>query len=114
MLLSCEKIFNRSVPDSKLGSIITVNDVIKFFDSPQQPPSNPNTSFPTVDAIRAQYELPHNLSFPETMTGQSSLPKQARIPFQNFDSPKHANFLTKKEKEARKIKKHRHLKVGNK
>ncbi len=107
MLLSCEKAFNRSVPDDQLGSIITVNDVIKFFESPQQPPSNPNAPFPNVDAIRAQDELPQNLSFPE-MAEHSPVPKRTRIPFQNFDSPKHANFLNKQEREAIK-KKRRHL-----
>lgn len=107
MLLSCEKAFNRSISDGQLGSIVTVNDVIKIFESPQQLPSNPRTPFPTVDTIRAQDELPHNLSFPE-VTEQSSVPKRTRIPFQNFDSPEHANFLSKQQKEARK-KKRRHL-----
>ena len=105
VLLSCEKAFSRTIPDNQLGLMITVNDVIQFFESPQQSSGNPRSLFPSLDVIRSQGELPQNLSFPEVA---ASVQKRTRKPFQNFDSPEHAKFLTKQQREARK-KKRRHL-----
>ena len=104
VLLSCEKQFNISFSDRQLGSIRTPQDVLHLIGQPRE--SAPQTVFPKVERMES---LPPNLSV-HAASVQSSAKKRTRQPFQNYDSPEHATFLNKQEKEARK-KKRRHLTV---
>uniref|UniRef100_A0A1X7UA67 39S ribosomal protein L50, mitochondrial n=1 Tax=Amphimedon queenslandica TaxID=400682 RepID=A0A1X7UA67_AMPQE len=88
ILYECEKQFQRQVPSNALKGISTLGDIVSFFHTPPAPP--PGLLFPD---LRDQSKLPQNLSV--------ELPSQAkpreRVPFQNYDNPKHSHFPNKKE-----------------
>ena len=107
VLLSCEKQFNVSFSDRQLGSIRTPQDVLRLISQPREPA--PQTVFPKIERMES---FPPNLSV-YAASAQSSTKKRVRQPFQNYDSPEHAMFLNKQEKEARK-KKRRHLTIVEK
>ena len=107
ILLDCEKAFKRAIPDNKLGSILTVSDIVKFYKKPP-PNTDPYAVFPQVDKTRSAGQIPPNLSFPKVTSEPSPTPKRTRVPFQNYNSLEHSRFLNKQQKETRK-KKRRHL-----
>ena len=102
VLLSCENKFDCNFSDRRLGSIRTFQDVLRTLNRPKR--YIPQTVFPKIERIES---LPPNLSVQSASVVPSSR-KRARQPFQNYDSPEHANFLNKQQKEARK-RKRRHL-----
>ena len=104
ILCSFENAFACSIPNQDLPSITTFADLLKIVKTPDQQ-GHPTSVFPN---IKDDGTLPPNLSIQFINTAPK--PKPERKPFQNFDAqrPEHATFLSKAERERRKLK-GRHL-----
>ena len=97
VLLSCERELGRTVACSDLGSLQTLDDLWSLFSS--QPHFEVKRTvvneeeqelFPSLKDT----ELPANLS----VELPKEVPKQRRVPFQNFSNPKHFQYQHRKKR----------------
>ena len=97
ILLNCEKELGRTVACSDLGSLQTLDDLWSLFSS------QPHYEARRAVVSEGEEELfpsLKNIEFPANLSVQlpQQQPKIKRMPFQNFDNPKHFNFQHKKKK----------------
>ena len=104
ILSSFERTFDYSIPNQDLASINTFTDLLKILEKT----AHQQHSVKVFPNIQDDGSLPPNLSIQFINTAPR--PKPNRKPFQNFDArrPEHASFLSKAQRERRKLK-GRHL-----
>ena len=95
MLAECEKIYKHSIPNIRLSSLKTAEDVEDYFTNLQPPVKR--MDFPSIDYS----QLPPNLSLDHIQRTKPQNDKQSRRrkPFDNFSDPKHAQFPGKRKQQ---------------
>lgn len=103
-----ERDFRHSISNQELSSINTFADLLSISETLQQQQQDQQQKTTVFPNICDDGTLPPNLSIQFINTAPR--PKPHRKPFQNFDArrPEHASFLSKAERERRKLK-GRHL-----
>ena len=91
LLLSCEHVLGKKVPNTTLGSLQTTGDLLTCLTAAKPP--RPTLFF----QLRRLDHLPSNLSL--QYPSYKKMPE--RGPFQNYDNPRHRVFPNKKAKERR-------------
>lgn len=89
LLLSCERELDKRIPNTSLGSLQTVGDVLTCLSTTRPPPPALFSQLSRLDSRPANLSL----QYPYHKKPHD------RKPFQNYDDPRHRSFPDKKAKQ---------------